>query len=103
MRDRAACFGRRARQNPTTGPGTLHRTEIKTDAKLHYHRRLCETYYILHCEADAQMQLDDDLIPVRAGTCVFIPPGVRHRAVGPMTVLIVCLPKFDPEDEVIVD
>ncbi len=96
-------MARRALADVPEFPGTLHRTEIKTDAKLHYHRRLSETYYILHCQDDAQMQLDDDLIPVRAGTCVFIPPGVRHRAIGPMTVLIVCLPKFDPEDEVIVD
>jgi hypothetical protein len=28
-----------------------------------------------------------------------IPPGVRHRALGRMRVLIVVLPKFDPEDE----
>jgi len=46
--------------------------------------------------------LDDELLPVRPGTCIYIPPGVRHRAVGPMTVLIVVLPKFDPDDEVIV-
>jgi hypothetical protein len=34
--------------------------------------------------------------------CILIRPGVRHRAVGRMTVLIVVLPKFDPDDEVIV-
>jgi mannose-6-phosphate isomerase-like protein (cupin superfamily) len=78
-------------------------TEIYTDAKVHYHRRLTETYYVLQCKPDAKMQLDDELVPVRPGTCILIPPGVRHRAVGPMTVLIVVLPKFDPEDEVLVD
>ena len=36
---------------------------------------------------------------VRPGQCVMIPPGTRHRAVGRMKVLIVVLPKFDPEDE----
>jgi len=82
-------------------PGTMHRTEIAADAKLHSHRRLSETYYILQCEEDARFQLDDDLLPVRPGTCVFIPPGVKHRAVGKMTVLIVVFPKFDPRDEVI--
>ncbi len=84
-------------------PGTIHRTEITADARLHYHRRLTETYYILECSGDAKMQLNDDLVPIRAGTCIFIPPGVRHRAVGRMTVLIVVFPKFDPKDEVIVD
>ncbi len=84
-------------------PGSIHRTEISVDARLHYHRRLTEVYYILECEDDAKMQLNDDLVPIRAGTCIFIPPGVRHRAVGRMTVLIVVLPGHDPEDEVIVD
>ncbi len=94
---------RRALVDEPGFPGTIHRTEISMDAKLHYHRRLSETYYVLQCDADAKMQLDDDLVPVRPGTCVFIPPGVRHRAVGQMTVLIVCLPKFDPDDEVIAE
>jgi hypothetical protein len=45
------------------------------------------------------MQLDDDLVPLRPGLCILIRPGVRHRAIGPMKVLIIALPKFDPEDE----
>jgi mannose-6-phosphate isomerase-like protein (cupin superfamily) len=84
-------------------PGTLHRTRITADAKLHYHRRLTETYYILECRPDAQMQLDDELVAVKPGTCIVIPPGVKHRAVGEMTVLIVVVPEFDPEDEVVVE
>ena len=30
---------------------------------------------------------------------VLIPPGVRHRAVGRMTILNVVVPPFDPADE----
>jgi len=74
-------------------------TEISADAKLHYHKQLTETYYILDCDADAQMQLDDDRISLAPGMCVLIRPGVRHRAIGRMKVLILVLPKFDPEDE----
>jgi len=94
---------RRALAEVADFPGTIHRTSITTDAKLHYHRRLTETYYILQCGPDAKMQLDDDFVPLRPGTCIFIPPGVRHRAIGKMTVLIVVVPKFDPNDEVVVD
>jgi len=94
-------IARRALVDVPEFPGTIHRTEITADAKLHYHRRLAETYYVLQCAPDAKMQLDDDLVPIRPGTCIFIPPGVRHRAVGRMTVLIVVVPKFDPEDEVV--
>ena len=94
---------RRALLDAPDFPGTIHRTQITAEAKLHYHRRLTETYYVLQCNPDAKMQLDDELVPVRPGTCILIPPGVRHRAVGAMTVLIVVLPKFDPDDEVIVE
>jgi len=80
-------------------PGTVHRVEISIDARLHYHKRLTETYYFLHCEPDARMQLDDELIPVKPGMCILIRPGVRHRAIGKMTVLNVVVPKFDPQDE----
>ena len=53
----------------------------------------------MHVGPDARLQLNDDLIPLRPGVCVMIPPGVRHRAVGAMKVLIVVVPKFDPHDE----
>jgi mannose-6-phosphate isomerase-like protein (cupin superfamily) len=45
------------------------------------------------------MQGDSEDVPVRPGVCVLIPPRVRHRAVGPMKVLIFVVPKFDPSDE----
>ncbi len=80
-------------------PATVHRTEISSDARLHYHKRLTETYYILECAPDARFQLDNEIIPIRPGQCILIRPGTRHRAVGKMTVLIVVFPKFDPDDE----
>src|SRR3954465_1322548 len=90
---------RRAFADVAEFPGTVHLTEIKADAALHHHRRLTETYYILECGPDARMQLDDEIIPLKPGRCVVIPPGVRHRAIGAMKVLIFVVPKFDPEDE----
>ena len=84
-------------------PGTIHVTDIGADARPHYHRRLTEIYYVLQCDPDAQLLLDDDVIPLRPGMCVMIRPGTRHRAVGCMKVLIVVFPKFDPADEVIVE
>ena len=90
---------RRAFGDVAEFPGTIHVTEIKVDAARHYHRRLTETYYILECGPDASIELDDRIIPLRPGLCVLIPPGVRHRAIGAMKVLIVVFPKFDPADE----
>ncbi len=83
-------------------PATVHRTVITGDAKPHYHRTLTETYYVLQCDDGARMQLGDEYVPVRPGVCIMIPPGVVHRAVGRMIVLIFVLPKFDPADEILV-
>jgi len=90
---------RRAFQDAADYPATIHRVEISQNARAHYHKRLTETYYILDCGPDARMQLDDELIALRPGMCVLIRPGVRHRALGEMTVLNVVMPKFDPDDE----
>jgi mannose-6-phosphate isomerase-like protein (cupin superfamily) len=93
---------RRAFADVAEYPGTIHLTCISTDAELHYHRRLTETYYFLECEPDARMQLDDEIISVKPGMCVMIPPGVRHRAIGKIKVLNIVYPKFDPSDEIVV-
>lgn len=90
---------RRAFVDADDFPATIHVTEISQDAKLHYHKQLTETYYFLECAADAKMQLDDQILPVQPGMSILIRPGTRHRAIGKMKVLIVVLPKFDPQDE----
>lgn len=94
---------RRALAEVSDYPATLHRTEITGDARPHYHNRLTETYYILQCEPDAQIELDGRRVPLKPGMCVLIRPGVVHRALGRMTILNFVLPKFDPHDEVLVD
>ena len=80
-------------------PATVHVTEISSDAKLHSHKQLTETYYFLECDPGARMQLDDQFIDVHPGMSIMIRPGTRHRAIGQMKVLIVVFPKFDPADE----
>ena len=90
---------RRAFADVPDAPATIHVTEISTEAKLHYHKTLTETYYFLECGPDAKMQLDDEYIDVHSGMCIMIRPGTRHRALGAMKVLIVVFPKFDPNDE----
>ncbi len=90
---------RRAFTDVEDFPGTVHVTEICMSAKLHYHKQLTETYYFLECDADAQMQLDDEIIDVKPGMSIMIRPGTRHRALGKMKVLILVLPKFDSADE----
>lgn len=90
---------RRAFADVPDYPATFHVTEIADDARVHYHREHTETYYILECEADAAIYLDGEVLPVRPGSCILIPPGVRHRAIGRMRIINVVFPKFDPADE----
>ncbi len=90
---------RRAFTETADFPATIHVTEIRENARRHYHRRLTETYYVLECAEDACLELDEDRVPVRPGSCVLIRPGTRHRAVGRMKVLLVVFPKFDAADE----
>ena len=90
---------RRAFGDAEDFPATIHQTEISLDAQTHYHRCLTEVYYILECEAGAGLELDGERVPLAPGRCVLIRPGVRHRAVGRMKVLVVVVPKFDPTDE----
>lgn len=78
---------------------SVHLTEIHGSALAHYHRRSTETYVVLECGPDAVIELDGSPIPVQPLTSVLIPPGVRHRAVGEMRVIIFCTPTFDPTDE----
>ena len=92
-------WARRAFADVPNAPASVHRVEIEVDARTHYHREHTEIYYILACAAGAAIELDGEQVPVATGHAVMIPPGVRHRAVGRMTVLNVVVPPFDPADE----
>jgi mannose-6-phosphate isomerase-like protein (cupin superfamily) len=92
-------WARRAFGDLPDAPASLHRVEIEIDARTHYHRDHTEIYYVLECEPGAAVELDGESVAVRPGVAVLIPPGVRHRAVGRMTILNVVTPPFDPDDE----
>ncbi|MBX6314378.1 MAG: cupin domain-containing protein [Isosphaeraceae bacterium] len=92
-------WARRAFGDVVGAPASLHRVEIEADSRTHYHRGQTEIYYVLECDAGAAVELDGERVAVRPGVAVLIPPGVRHRAVGRMTILNVVVPPFDPHDE----
>lgn len=80
-------------------PATVHLTHITRDARTHFHRNQTEVYVVLRCGPDAAIELDGVLNPVSPLSAILIPPGIRHRGVGEMSVLIYCTPKFDSQDE----
>src|SRR5437867_7469413 len=70
--------------------GEIHHVEIQ-DAKLHYHERTDEFYYII--DGHGMMILNDEKIEVHQGVVVYVPRGVRHKAIGNLTVLTICIPR----------
>src|SRR5256712_9566669 len=62
----------------------VHHLEI-TDAKLHYHERTDEIYYIIG--GQGRMALDDAEVELREGVVVYVPRGIKHRAWGDLNVL----------------
>jgi mannose-6-phosphate isomerase-like protein (cupin superfamily) len=68
----------------------VHHLEI-TDAKLHYHRRTDEIYYVI--DGHGHMRLDGDEIELSPGVVVYVPRGVKHKAWGQLKVLVTCIPR----------
>ena len=76
---------------------TVHLVDIKSDAARHFHENTTEIYIVL--EGEGFIEVDDEKIPVKPLTSVFIKPGCRHRAIGNLRILNVPVPAFDPKDE----
>lgn len=79
------------------GAASVHLVDISAEARPHYHRRMTEFYVVL--EGVGHVELDGAMVPVRPLTAVKIPPGCRHRALGPLRILNIPVPAFDPADE----
>jgi mannose-6-phosphate isomerase-like protein (cupin superfamily) len=70
--------------------GEVHHVEIH-NAKLHFHERTDEFYYVI--AGRGAMVLDDEEIELHPGVVVYIPRGIKHKAVGDLTVLTICIPR----------
>ena len=82
-------------------PASLHRVEIRGDARKHYHRRHTEMYYCL--EGEGELELGEERIAFTPGTAVVIPPGTPHAARGKFKIINIVIPPFDPADEIVVE
>ena len=65
-------------------------------AKLHFHKRSTELYYVL--EGAGTVSLDGVEHAVTKGSLLHIPPGVVHGAKGQMRVLVVGIPDISDDD-----
>jgi mannose-6-phosphate isomerase-like protein (cupin superfamily) len=73
----------------------IHHVRIH-DAKLHYHERTDEFYYVI--SGTGSMVLDDETVELHPGVVVYIPRGTKHKAVGDVTILTVCIPRGVMDD-----
>jgi len=83
-----------------TPVANIHVTSI-TDSVKHYHKEVTEFYYIL--EGTGQMELGKDVVDLKPGVTILIPPGLPHRAYGDVKCLIVGVPAWKHEDEFFCD
>ncbi len=90
-------FAKRAFALPDNETATLHVVDIQEDARVHYHKEHTEIYLIL--EGQGHMELDGQRIGVKPFSTILIKPLCRHRAVGKLRIVNVCIPPFDPADE----
>jgi len=98
-RERSACGWRDrliSREDVALSPAAwAHAVDID-GAKLHYHKRSTELYYVL--DGGGTVSLDGLEHAVQKGSLVHIPPGVIHGARGRMRVLVVGIPDIADDD-----
>lgn len=98
-RERSTCGYRDrliSRDDAALAPAAwVHAVDID-GARLHYHKRSTELYYVL--EGSGSVLLDGVEQPVVKGSLVHIPPGVVHGARGRMRVLVVGIPDIAEDD-----
>ncbi len=78
----------------------FHVTHIM-DSRKHYHKDATEVYFIL--EGSGFMELNDDTIPIRPGTVIYIEPFTAHRGYGDFRSVIVGVPAARHDDEFFVE
>jgi mannose-6-phosphate isomerase-like protein (cupin superfamily) len=87
---------RRAFIEESGGQASVHLLNVDA-AITHHHRVATEMYVIL--SGTGEVELDGVRYPARPMSAFLIRPGCRHRAIGELTALVVCLPAADDADE----
>ncbi|WP_457614099.1 cupin domain-containing protein [Methanopyrus sp.] len=69
---------------------------VRGEGEEHYHRRTFEVYYVI--DGRGKVVLNGRPVDIRRGDVVAIEPGTRHKVIGNLKILAVCIPPFDPDD-----
>ncbi len=60
------------------------------DAIPHYHEKITEFYHVI--DGSGKLIVDLEEVELHKGVTVMINPGTTHRAVGDLSVIVVCMP-----------
>lgn len=71
------------------------------DAREHLHRVSTEVYYVL--AGEGSLLVGGETVPLRPGTTVLVPPGVRHRATSSrdLEVLVIMSPATAEDGDIV--
>jgi len=87
---------RRAFVEESGGVGSVHLLHVDK-AVTHYHKVATEFYVIL--EGSGFVELDGVKHEAKPMSAFLIKPGVRHRAIGELKALVICVPAANDDDE----
>jgi mannose-6-phosphate isomerase-like protein (cupin superfamily) len=87
---------RRAFVEESGGEVSVHLLQVDK-AIAHHHRVATEVYVIL--EGTGEVELDGVRHEAKPMSAFLIRPGTRHRAIGDLRALVVCLPAANDADE----
>jgi mannose-6-phosphate isomerase-like protein (cupin superfamily) len=76
------------------------RLPVGASTQEHYHARTEEIYYITH--GSGRMRIEQEVMEVKAGDAVAIPPGKKHKLWNtgsePLRLLCCCAPCYEHSD-----
>ncbi|WP_020521065.1 cupin domain-containing protein [Catelliglobosispora koreensis] len=87
---------RRAFVEESGGVASVHLLHVDK-AVTHYHKVTTEIYVIL--AGEGEIELDGVRHPAKPKSAFLIKPGCRHRAIGELEALIICVPAANDADE----
>ena len=87
---------RRAFIDESDGQISVHLLDVDK-AVTHHHKVATEIYIIL--EGEGEVELDGQRHVAKPLSAFLIKPGTRHRAIGDLRALVVCLPAANDADE----
>lgn len=77
----------------------LHVVHINA-AECHYHLQTSEIYHIL--DGAGTLEVGEERCDLAPGVTVYVPTGLKHGGDGDFTAIVICVPPFDPDDQIVV-